>query len=73
MATDPKDFRDPTVTSTTKPATTESAQNPMMKWIAIAAGVIVLLLVLGWLLGLFADDDVDAVVPADETTVVPSE
>ena len=35
------------------------------RWIGIAVGVILLLLILGWLSGLFADDEVGAVVVPD--------
>ena len=69
MADGPNDFRDPKVTTGTK-----DTGNGIGKWIAIALGVILLLLLLGWLLGLFADDDVDAaVVPAEDGEVVVTE
>ena len=64
MADGPNDFRDPKVTSTSKDS------GGIGKWIAIAVGVILLLLLLGWLLGLFADA---AVVPAEDGTVVITE
>ncbi len=68
MADGPENFRDPKVTSTDAKTT---GSGGMGKWIGIALAVIVALLVLGWLLGLFADDDVDAVeVPAETGTVV---
>lgn len=68
MADGPKDFRDPKVTPGTK------ASGGIGKWIAIAIAAIVLLLLLGWLFGLFASDDVDAVVvPAEDGAVVVTE
>ena len=62
MADGPNDFRDPKVTRDT----TDTGSG-IGKWIAIAIGAILLLLLLGWLLGWFAGDDVDAVVVPDET------
>lgn len=65
MADGPNDFRDPKVT------TDKDSGGGIGKWIAIAVGAILLLLLLGWLLGLFADDEVDAaVVPAEDGEVV---
>lgn len=72
MADGPDDFRDPKVTSNTTAKKDEGGG--IGKWIAIAIGALLLLLLLGWLLGLFADDDVDAVVaPADDDAVVVTE
>ncbi len=69
MADGPNDFRDPKVTTGTK-----ESDSGIGKWIAIAVGVILLLLLLGWLLGLFANDDVDAaVVPVEDGAVVVTE
>ena len=69
MADGPKDFRDPQVTSTE-----QKSGSGIGKWIAIAIAAILLLLLLGWLFGLFASDDVDAaVVPTDDGAVVVSE
>ena len=66
MADGPNDFRDPKVTTDRK-----DTGGGIGKWIAIAVGVILLLLLLGWLLGWFADDEVDAaVVPAEDTEVI---
>lgn len=68
MADGPNDFRDPKVT----PGTKETGG--IGKWIGIAVAAILVLLLLGWLLGLFADDDVDAVVvPAEDGAVVVTE
>jgi succinate dehydrogenase hydrophobic anchor subunit len=67
MADGPNDFRDPKVTTTGR----KDSGGGIGKWIAIAVGAILLLLLLGWLLGLFADDDVDAaVVPAEDGEVI---
>ena len=56
MANHPNDFRDPKVTQDTG--------GGIGKWIAIAIGALLLLLLLGWLLGLFNDDE--AVVVTDD-------
>jgi hypothetical protein len=73
MADNPKDFRDPKVTS----SNTTDSSGGIGKWIAIAVGVVLLLLLLAWLLGLFADDEVDATVPLEstdeETVIVPTD
>lgn len=50
MADGPKDYRDPKVTTTDRGSS--------MKWLWWILGAIVLLLLLAWLLGWFADDDV---------------
>ncbi|MGB3555133.1 MAG: hypothetical protein WBA25_10900 [Jannaschia sp.] len=69
MTNDPNNFRDPKVTSTA-----DSSSGGFGKWAAIAVGVLLLLLLLAWLLGLFAADDVETTtVPADETTTVPAD
>lgn len=70
MADGPNDFRDPKVTSGTK----TSDSGGMGKWIGIAIAVLLVLLLLAWLLGLFANDEIDAaVVPVENgtTAVVP--
>ena len=72
MAGEPNDFRDPKVTS----GTTKANGGGIGKWIGIAIAAIVIALLLAWLLGAFADDDVDtAVVPAENgvTAVAPAE
>ena len=56
MADSPNDYRDPKVT------TTKTDSGGIGKWIAIALAVLLALALLGWLLGWFGDDDVDAVV-----------
>jgi hypothetical protein len=68
MAEDPKDFRNPKVTSG---GTSDSGG--IGKWIAIAVAALLALLLLAWLFGLFGNDDVDAaVVPeGDDAVVVP--
>ena len=66
MADGPKDFRDPKVTSGDS-----ASSGGMGKWIGVVVAAIVLLLLLGWLLGFFAGDDVDAVVvPEGDGAVV---
>lgn len=72
MAKSPNDFRDPKVTSGTSDT---SSGGGIGKWIAIAVGVLLALLLLAWLLGLFAsDEEVDAVVvPEAETGTVVEE
>ena len=73
MATEPNKFRDPKVTGDTAAGSSAG----IGKWIAIAVGVLLLLLLLAWLFGLFADDEVDAavveggVVTTEEVDVVP--
>ncbi len=69
MADGPNDFRDPKVTPGAK-----DTGGGIGKWIGIAVAAILVLLLLGWLLGLFAGDDVDAVVvPAEDGAVVVTE
>jgi len=66
MSKDPDDFRNPKVSNTDN-----GSSGGMGKWIGIAIAVILALLLLGWLFGLFADDEVDTtVVPADDDAVV---
>jgi hypothetical protein len=73
MADGPNDFRDPKVTSTT----TAKDSGGIGKWIAIAVAALLLLLLLGWLLGLFGGDEVETttvpVEPAEEGAVVVTE
>ncbi|EKE44563.1 hypothetical protein OCGS_1401 [Oceaniovalibus guishaninsula JLT2003] len=64
MANNPKDFRDPKVSTTT------DSGNSTGKWIGIAVGVIVVLLLLAWLFGLFDNDVDEAAVPVTDDTVV---
>ena len=60
MANDPRDYRDPKVTADS---------GGTGKWIAIAIGVLLLLLLLAWLFGLFGNDDA-VVVPGDQPDAV---
>ena len=53
MASSPNDFRDPKVT----PDGSGGSSGGMGKWIAIAVAALLVLLLLGWLLGLFGGDD----------------
>lgn len=67
--TPPDDYRDPHVS-------TPEQKTGMAKWLIPALAILLGLLLLAWLLGLFADDDDMAIVPADatnETVVVPEE
>ena len=64
MANSPDDLRDPKVSNTAK------ASNGMMKWIAIAAGAILALLLLLFLLGAFSDDEEATEVEGDADAVV---
>ena len=69
MADGPKEFRDPKVIVDKK----ESTAN-VGKWIPIAIGLLLVILLLGWLLGFFSDDSVDtSVVPVDDGAVVVTE
>ena len=61
MANGPGDYRDPKVTTTSGSSST--------RWLWYVLGAIVLLLLLGWLLGLFAGDDA-AEVEAEGAAVV---
>lgn len=63
MASNPNDYRDPKVTKD------GSSDSSIGKWIAIAIAALLLLLLLGWLIGLF-DNDQTAVVPANEPDAV---
>ena len=60
------DYRDPKVTDNGTASTSGGAG----KWIGWIVGAIVLLLLLAWLLGLFADDEVVETVPAETDAVV---
>ena len=71
MADDPKDFRDPKVTTTG--TTTTHGSSGIGKWIAIAVGVLLLLLLLGWLFGLFDDDAEVATTTTGEPVVVQTD
>ena len=71
MAKDPSDFRDPKVTPNT--GTKVADNSGVMKWVAIAVGAVLLLLLLGWLLGLFGDDDQAEAVDGDEVIVAPTQ
>ena len=59
MANGPQDYRDPKVTTTT------TTQSSPMKWLWYALGALLVLLLLGWLLGLFSGNDDEAAVTAD--------
>ncbi len=66
MAYGPKNIRD---TKVTKGSGTFSGG--VGSWIGIIAGGVVLLLLLGWVFGFFADDDMDTTtLPADDNAVV---
>lgn len=60
------DYRDPKVT------TTDKKSGGMMRWVWIALGIILLLLVLGWLLGAF-DNEVEEVELIEPEAVVVEE
>ena len=64
MAKDPDDFRNPQVSG--EGSVSKSASSDIGKWIAIAVGALLLLLLLAWLFGLFENDEA-------ETTVVPTD
>lgn len=68
MANGPKDYRDPKVTAG------GPRRGGSMNWLILAAGIVLLLLILGWLLGWFGTDTI-GVVPVDPSTssVVPTE
>jgi hypothetical protein len=61
MANGPNDYQDPKVTTTDR--------GGAMKWLWWILGAIVVLLLLSWLLGLFATDDV-AEVESDDAVIV---
>ena len=66
MANGPNDFRDPKVTRNTE----SSANGVIGRWIGILAGIIILLLLVGWMLGWFANTDAEtATVPAEGSTL----
>ena len=70
MADDPKDFREPKVTSTTGTGSTPAKGGGIPKWVLGLIAALVALLLLAWLLGLFAgDDEVDAVVTEEGAVV----
>ena len=67
MANGPGDYRDPKVTTTTGTSS--------MRWLWYVLGAILLLLLLGWLVGLFGADDAaevetDGAVVVEETEAV---
>lgn len=61
MANGPQDYRDPKVTTTDRGGS--------MRWLWYVLGAIVLLLLLGWLLGLFSANE-EAPVAEDGAAVV---
>lgn len=67
MAQDPKNYRDPKVTTDTQGS--RRAGRSSMSWLWIVLGVIVLLLVLAWLFGWMGTNRV-ATVPVDDPVVV---
>ena len=67
MATGPKDYRDPKVTTGGTPRKSSTS------WIWWALGILLLLLILAWVMGWFGGGDVLGVVPVtpENTTVAP--
>lgn len=66
MADDPNEFRDPKVTTGEKTSTANIG-----RWIPFVIGLLLAILLLGWVLGFFSDDNVDtAVVPVEDGAVV---
>ena len=61
------DYRDPKVTKT------EDKSSNMMKWLGIAAAVILALLLLAWLLGWFGADETEVETVEPATTEEPAE
>jgi hypothetical protein len=65
MANGPQDYRDPKVTSTGASGTTTGSSSG--KWLWYILGALLVLLLLGWLLGLFSGaDEADEVVVTEE-------
>lgn len=58
------DYRDPKVT------TTDKKSGGAMRWVWIALGIIVLLLLLGWLLGAFNNEVAEVETAPDAAVVV---
>ena len=69
LANGPQDYRDPKVTTTT----TTTTQSSPMKWLWYALGALLVLLLLGWLLGLFSGNDDEAAVTADPAAATDTE
>ena len=65
MASHPNDYRDPKVT--------QDKSSGIGKWIAIAIGALLLLLLLSWLFGLFDDEAVVVTDDAPDAVVVTPE
>jgi hypothetical protein len=65
MAQDPKNYRDPKVTTDTR-----STGGGPMRWLWIVLGVIVLLVVLAWLFGWMGNDRVATTTPVNDEVVV---
>jgi hypothetical protein len=65
------DYRDPKLTATGRTNT----GGGMGRWLGIAAGAIVLLLLLSWLLGWFGGEDIDTAAPVatEESQVLQGE
>jgi hypothetical protein len=71
MDQDPKNYRDPKVTTdTTHRTTTTNRSSAAMSWLWIAVAVVVGLLLLAWLFGWLGTEDDVATVPADDAVVI---
>jgi hypothetical protein len=69
MDQDPKNYRDPKVTTDTTRRTTTTTRSSSMSWLWIAVAVVVGLLLLAWLFGWLGSDRV-ATVPAGNEVVI---
>ena len=69
MADDPQDFRDPKVTTSSK-TQTPATEGGLPKWLPMVIGALLLLLILAWLFGLFADDEAETATVEGDAVVV---